>query len=320
MTEELATVLLIDISAIMAGRTLEWQEYWRVGQCYLPQVVYEEIQFFCNRAPDPNQEQTAREFMRFFPSSGWTLATAHATHPNLTPPSGQAISKRARLALATAQCVYGLSQEQPDKLVVFVANNQPLLQKIPALGASNLCGITTTALLQWSRTGQRPPAVSQQMQAAIKANESSGRTQQPRAGTGVPPASASSRPTSTGSPPAARSSRSTPTSAPLASNIAQAAPSSSRPASRTATMTGPASAARMPSTASRQRTAKASSPLKGLSSLLVLAGIAIASLFAWRTIHPASFNQTWRQLGLPPLPGDTPAKPIQKPVQKPVKK
>lgn len=169
MTVQPSVLLLIDLSAVMAGSIREWQEYWRVGQCYLPQVVYEEIQFLCTRAPEPTQEQTAREFVRFFFNGGWHLTTTHATHPTLTPASGQAISKRARLSLATAECAYGLSQEHQDKLVVFVANNQTLLHKIKALGVSNLCSITATMLLQWSRTGQSPPSVIQQMETMSKA-------------------------------------------------------------------------------------------------------------------------------------------------------
>lgn len=159
-----SVLLLLDLSAIMASTTREWQEYSRVGKCHLPQTIYEEIEFLCNRAPEPDLEKTAREFMRFYPESGWQLTSADATHPSITPPSGQALSKNARLALLTAQCGYGLSRQHSDKLVVFVANSQPLLQKIQALGAHNLCGITSTALLQWSRTRQRPPAVTQQMQ------------------------------------------------------------------------------------------------------------------------------------------------------------
>lgn len=155
------TLILLDLSAVMAGTTREWQEYSRVGECYLPQVVYEEIQFLCDRAPEPTQETTAREFMRFYPASGWKLTTANGTHPSLTPSNGHSLSKQARLSLATAQCAYGLSLNQPEHLIVFVANSKPLIAQIQALETNNLACITATALLQWCRTGHRPPAVAQ---------------------------------------------------------------------------------------------------------------------------------------------------------------
>lgn len=302
MTVELSVLLLIDLSAAIAGGTRDWQEYWKVGQCYLPQIVYEEIQFLCNRAPEPSQEQTAREFMRFYFGSGWHLATTKATHPTLTPASGQAISKRARLGLATAECAYGLAQENGDKLVVFVANNHQLLQKIQAIGASNLCAITSTALLQWSRTGQRPPAVTQQMQSAIKAVESQGVPQKQSVA-------------STSAQSAVTRSRPAPTSAQSAVTRSRPASSQSLSASSPRPMTGPASAARMTQASSRQKTSSAGSPSKLISSVLTLLGIAIASLFVWRTIQPASFNRFSQQLGLPQLAGEPAAKP-QKPVKK----
>ena len=175
MSAELPPILVVvDLSAIMAGTTREWQEYSRVGKCFLSQVVYEEIEFLCNRAPEPNLEKTSREFIRFYPNSGWQVSTANETHPSLTPADSQALSKQARLALATVQCAYGLSQEQTTQLVVLVSNSQPLLQRLQALEAPNLSGITATAILQWARTGQRPVAVTQQLQSMIKAGNSPG--------------------------------------------------------------------------------------------------------------------------------------------------
>jgi len=160
-------ILLFDVNGIIDKTTREWSEYSRVGTCYLPQVVYDEIQFLCDRASEPELERPAREFIRFHPESNWQLTGARATHPSLAPAQGQAQSKKARLNLAVVQCAYGLAQEMTNKLVVLVSNTQPLLQQIQALAVNNLCGITTTALLQWSRTSARPPAVTQQIQAII---------------------------------------------------------------------------------------------------------------------------------------------------------
>ncbi len=162
-------LIVLDLSTLMGSSTREWQDYSRVGSCYLPQVVYEEIEFLSSRAPEPDLEKTAREFLRFFPNSGWELTNANASHPALTPPAGQALSKQARLSLAVAQCAYGLSGEHPGELVVLVSTVQQLLQRLGALQSPNLCGIAPAALLQWARTGQKPPAVTQQMGATLKA-------------------------------------------------------------------------------------------------------------------------------------------------------
>ncbi|MBW4575297.1 MAG: hypothetical protein KME08_08435 [Aphanothece sp. CMT-3BRIN-NPC111] len=272
MSAELPPILvLLDLSAIMAGTTREWQEYSRVGKCFLSQVVYEEIEFLCNRAPEPNLEKTSREFMRFYPNSGWQLSTANEPHPSLTPADSQALSKQARLALATVQCAYGLSQEQTTQLVVLVSNSQPLLQRLQALEAPNLSGITATALLQWARTGQRPIAVTQQLQSMIRAGSSSGNS------------------LLSGGSPVTRGT--SPTAAP-------------RP------MTGPASAARIPASPSSQKGGRGLfSGL--INSVLALTGVAIAALIVWAVIQPASFNQFWNKLGLPALPGQQPAQKSQ---------
>ncbi|HAX78893.1 MAG TPA: hypothetical protein DCY88_24460 [Cyanobacteria bacterium UBA11372] len=162
-------LIVLDLSTLMGSSTREWQDFSRVGSCCLPQVVYEEIEFLSSRAPEPDLEKTAREFLRFFPNSGWQLTNANASHPALTPPPGQALSKQARLSLAVAQCAYGLSSEHAGELVVLVSTVQQLLQRLSALQSPNLCGIAPAALLQWARTGQKPPAVTQQMGATLKA-------------------------------------------------------------------------------------------------------------------------------------------------------
>lgn len=169
MTTAPPVLIVLDLSTLMGSSTREWQDYSRVGSCYLPQVVYEEIEFLSGRAPEPDLEKTAREFLRFFPNSGWQLTNANASHPALTPPAGQALSKQARLSLAVAQCAYGLSGEHGGELVVLVSTVQQLIQRLGALQSPNLCGIAPAALLQWARTGQKPPAVTQQMGTTLKA-------------------------------------------------------------------------------------------------------------------------------------------------------
>lgn len=249
--------ILLDLSTIMGSSIREWQEYSRIGNCYLPQIIYEEIEFLTGRAPEPNVEKTAREFTRFFPESGWQLTNAHAIHRTLNPAAGQNLSKQARLVVSVAQCMYGFAQENPDNLVVFVSNSQPILQRIPALNTPNLCGITAAALLQWVRTKQRPPAVTQKLQT-FSNHETLVTDSQP--------------------------------------NIEEENP---LPAN-TPVMTGPASATQTPT---RPRSSSNNLVTKVVSTLISLLIFVVLGLTAWRFIQPESFNQFWRQTGLPALPG-----------------
>jgi hypothetical protein len=105
--------------------------------------------------------------MRFFADSGWIATDAQETHRALEP-SIKNQSKQAMLVVATAQCVYGLAQEHPDALVVFVSNSQPLLKRLASVGVANLCGITGAMLLNWARKGERPAAATQQLQSLMR--------------------------------------------------------------------------------------------------------------------------------------------------------
>lgn len=195
-------LVLLDLSALLGSSLREWQEYSRIGNCYLPQMVYEEIEFLTGRAPEPQVEKVARDFMRFFPDSGWQLTNAHATHPAIAPPGGASLSKQARLVISVAQCAYGFALEQTDNLVVFVSNTQPILQRIPSLGTPNLCGVTRAAFLQWVRTGEQPPAVSAQQQtfSTVGAATANGQAKAPTPAKSTPTAV----PTMTGPASAAR--------------------------------------------------------------------------------------------------------------------
>jgi hypothetical protein len=246
--------ILLDLSSIMGSSIREWQEYSVIGNCYVPQVVYEEIDFLTGRSPEPKWEKTAREFTRFFPESSWQLTNAHAVHPTLNPPPGQNLSKQARLVVSVAQCMYGFAQENPDHLVVFVSNSQPILQRVPGLNTPNLCGITTPALLQWVRTKQQPPAVTQKLQTF--------------------------------------------SNSPISETNSQPQPTSSPPDS--AVMTGPASAAQTPT---KPRSSSNNLVTKIVGTLVSVLIFAVLGLTAWRFIQPESFNQFWRQTGLPALPG-----------------
>jgi hypothetical protein len=164
MTAVPPVILVFDISALSVASPSEWREFSRVGSCYLPQVVYEEMRLLFDRSPDPDLERIAKAFNRFYASSGWQITDANAHHPTLKVGSGQALTRRSRVSLAVGRCAFALSQNFPNSLVVLVSKDRSLLQKLYEIPAVNLCGITGESLLQWSRTGQRPIAVSQKFQ------------------------------------------------------------------------------------------------------------------------------------------------------------
>ncbi len=158
-------LLLIDLSALLVGKPREWQEFTRLGRCYMPQAVYEEVQALSKVGIERSHEQTAKEFCRFFAESDWQLTGAGAMHPSLQPSDGQNISRRARLMQAVAECAYGFARTSPGRLVVLISNDQSLLKRIQGLGVANLSGVPVSAMLIWSRSGRRPPIVAQHLQA-----------------------------------------------------------------------------------------------------------------------------------------------------------
>ncbi|MBD3882399.1 hypothetical protein IFO70_11560 [Phormidium tenue FACHB-886] len=157
-------ILVFDISALSVASPSEWREFSRVGSCYVPQVVYEEMKLMFDRSPDPDLERIVKAFNRFYASSGWQITEISAHHPSLKVGSGQALTRRSRVSLAVGRCAYGLSQNFSNSLVILVSKDRSLLQRLYEIPAVNLCGITGESLLQWSRTGQRPVAVSQKFQ------------------------------------------------------------------------------------------------------------------------------------------------------------
>lgn len=277
--------LLIDTSALLAGRTREWQEYANLGTCYLPQVVLDEMEFLCDRAVEPAQELTAREFRRFYRHSGWQVTTATASHPQLQGSgSGRELSKKARLLLETAAAAYGLSQTVPDQLVVVVSNDQNLRRRVDHLKAPNLCSVPVAGLLQWARSHQRPPNVVQKLQGMLQTesvqagmlNMGTPKTPLPAPDSAWQGQLLSSHP-GRGRSTMARSRRSHRSQAPLVSNTAKI----------------------------KQRlTSTRPSIMAQLFSLTAgIATVVLAFALIWASVQPSSFHRTWRQLGLPPLPG-----------------
>ncbi|MGK7891742.1 MAG: PIN domain-containing protein [Leptolyngbyaceae cyanobacterium] len=156
--------LVLDIGTLSATTTREWLGFSRAGECYLPHVVYEEMRFLFDRSPDPDLERVAREFNRFYSSSGWHISDATGHHPELKASTQQGLTKRARVALAVARCAYGEAQYNPRHLVVLVTSDRSILQRIYDLQVPNLTGVASAGLLQWSRNGERPIAVTQKLQ------------------------------------------------------------------------------------------------------------------------------------------------------------
>ena len=156
-------LILLDISALMASGVKHWQEFSRIGECFIPKAVLEEIQMLCDHAIEPAQSRTAKEFIRFFPQSGWKATTSIAQHSALKPAEGHTLSKKSRLSLTTAQTAYGLARNRPDGLVVVAANDQGLIQRLRMLNTPNLCGLPLTVLVQWSRSARKPPVVANQL-------------------------------------------------------------------------------------------------------------------------------------------------------------
>lgn len=157
-------ILVLDVSTLSSTSTREWLGFSRAGSCYVPQIVYEEMRFLYDRSPDPDLERVARDFSRFYPTSGWHITDVMGHHMILKSATGYALTKRLRVSLAVARCSYGLSQKHPKSLVVTVASDRAILQRVYDIQLPNLTGIQSTTLLQWSRSGQRPVAVTQKLQ------------------------------------------------------------------------------------------------------------------------------------------------------------
>jgi len=163
MTFNPPVIVVLDISALSLGSQREWLEFSRVGEVHIPQAVYEEMKFLHGRTPDPDLEALARAFHRFYPTSHWNVTDATAHHPSLTA-AGQALTKRARIALASARCGYALALNFPNYLTVLATNDRALLQKIYAIPSNNFCAVDGQSLVRWCRSGQRPISVSQKLQ------------------------------------------------------------------------------------------------------------------------------------------------------------
>jgi hypothetical protein len=168
MLSELPPVhLLFDLGALLVGKTREWQEFSRVGQCFLPQVVYDELLALANTESHP-QKKTAQEFLRFLSGSNWQLTRATASHAQLQPLPEQHLGKRSRLALSVTESAYGTARGSVGRMVVLVSNDQASLRRVQDLKVPNLTGLPVSAVLIWGRTDRRPAVVVQHMHEMVE--------------------------------------------------------------------------------------------------------------------------------------------------------
>ncbi|MFS8810484.1 hypothetical protein NW814_08130 [Synechococcus sp. R65.1] len=116
-----------------------------------------ELERLAREAIEPQEESTARAFLRHQPSLGFAVSAARAWVEEVNA-SGHSL--KARLEQAIAECAYALAQQQPGSLVVVVSNDRPLVGRIQELGVSNLCAISLAELNRWVRQQQRPQAVA----------------------------------------------------------------------------------------------------------------------------------------------------------------
>lgn len=256
-------VIVFDTSALLAGKTREWQQFSQLGECLVTEGVLESMTAFCDRAPEPAIEATAREFARFYPTSGWQMSFAIAEHPSLKLADGHHLSQRARLSLEVLKCAYGVARRRRDNLIIVVANDQPMLQKIQGLNTKNLCGIPLASLIQWSRTQRRPAAVAHYLQMLRS-------------------------PETVASPAMSRQ-----TLSPKSSTYKSTYKPTDQPTDRLATANTSVIHRAQTRTPPARRTIHWS---RWLASVVNLVIVVTVIAVAWRFISPISFNQFWQQI------------------------
>lgn len=157
-------ILVFELTTILSGCTRDWTKFSDKGECYLPEVVLQELNFLTQRAITPKDEKIAREFSRFFPDSGWQITSTMSSHPALTAKDGESISKKARLSIAIAESVYDLALRHSEQIVIFVTNDGNLKRELNQIGQTNLAIISSSQLKQWIRADETPQAVQDVME------------------------------------------------------------------------------------------------------------------------------------------------------------
>lgn len=152
--------LLIDLNSLYACKPYEWLEFSRVGSCYVPQAVHQELDSWASSRSESIESRIAREFRRFMLEGDW-----HLTRSTLLTEAHRSFSRRARLAIEVRHSAEDLATSSVGRLVVVVSNDRALVQQVQTLRMDNLTGIPVSTLLTWSRTKRQPPIVIQHLRA-----------------------------------------------------------------------------------------------------------------------------------------------------------
>ncbi len=152
-------LLIFDQGPITSGNLAYWQAVTKLGTCYVPHIVLEEIQRIAQDAPlgrETSAEAAAKEFLRFWEGGGWQTTRATKSHSELVPSAGHNLSRKARLAYAVAQCAYGMADLNPDAVVILVTEDQALIRRINGIGLEKLGATTGIAVREWTKNNQVP--------------------------------------------------------------------------------------------------------------------------------------------------------------------
>jgi hypothetical protein len=155
-------LLIFDQGPITSGNLAYWQAVTKLGTCYMPHIVLEEIQRMAEEAPlgkETSAEAAAREFLRFWEGGGWQVTRTTKSHSELTPTPGHNLSRKARMAYTVAQCAYGMAEANPDAVVILVTEDQALIRRIGAIGIERLGGTTGIAVREWTKNNQVPSSL-----------------------------------------------------------------------------------------------------------------------------------------------------------------
>lgn len=158
MTEGKSAIVLLELSAILAGNTRDWTLLNEGGDCCVPEVVLNELDFLTRKGIFDDEEKIAREFMRFFPDSRWQTIYDISPHPLLKEKEGANISKKSRLLLTVAQCVYGLSLNNPNRQIILVTNEGNLKNDVSKINQENIKILTVAQYRKWIREKEMPPS------------------------------------------------------------------------------------------------------------------------------------------------------------------
>ncbi|MFN3362080.1 MAG: PIN domain-containing protein [Pseudanabaenaceae cyanobacterium] len=155
-------ILIFDQGPITSGNIHYWQAVTKLGTCYVPQVVLDELKRMAEEAPlgrETSAEAAAKEFLRYWEGGGWQVTRVTKSHSDLTPTPGHNLSRKARLSYTVAQCAYAMADQNPDAVVILVTEDQALIRRIAAIGLPKLGGTTGIAVREWTKSNHIPASL-----------------------------------------------------------------------------------------------------------------------------------------------------------------